>query len=111
MKGKDFGELFAGCGGDSKSIRRQGFVRREWELMKGADHHLLKLHAYKRVKRDRKARQLGAAFLGPPCGSFSRINRSLLRPRGLSGASIVRLLKMPSRAFVLVMHACDGRSI
>ena len=108
MKGEYFGECFAGCGAVSKSIQRQGFVIRDWELMRGADHDLLKIQVYKRVKRDLKARRLWGAFLGPLVAFLAVSIALCCGSLGMSGAPIARLFKRLSRVFVLAMIACDG---
>ena len=80
MNGGYFGEYFAGKGGVSRVVRRLGYITKEWELERGVDHDLLLPAVWKRVKGDINARKVVAAFLGPPCGSFSAINTSVSRP-------------------------------
>ena len=82
MNGGYIGEFFAGKGGASSTARRLGFITKEWELERGPEHDLLNVKVWKRVKNDIRAGRIIAAFLGPPCGSFSAINTSVCRPDG-----------------------------
>ena len=50
MSKRYFGEFFAGKGGVSKGLRKLGFITKEWELLRGPGHDLLKQDVWKRVK-------------------------------------------------------------
>ena len=88
MRGQFFTEFFAGCGIVSKQVRAMGFATREWELLKGGDGDLTSPAVRRSIRQMAMIGQILSAFLAPPCGAFSLINRSVRRtetdPLGLS---------------------------
>ena len=72
-------EFFAGCGAVSSEARRQGFSTKEWELLRGPEGDLTNPVVLRPVQQLIRQRKALAAFLAPPCGSFSLINRSVKR--------------------------------
>ena len=73
--------FFAGCGIVSRQVRALGFTTREWELLKGGDCDLTRPAVLRPVRQMARRGQILSAFLAPPCGSFSLINRSVSRSK------------------------------
>jgi hypothetical protein len=76
---KFFTECFAGCGIISEQVRVLGFSTREWELLKGGDGDLTCPSVQRPIRQMAMGDQILSAFLAPPCGFFSLINRSVRR--------------------------------
>ena len=110
MKGKWFGEFFAGCGIISKAVRALGFSTREWELLRGQEGDLTRQSVLRPVRQSIDRGELLAAFLAPPCGSFSIINASVRRssddPWGLGPQSTDK-----ARASVSLGNSCMKSAI
>ena len=58
-----------------------GFSTREWELLKGNDGDLTCPSVQRPIRQMAMRGQILSAFLAPPCGSFSLINRSVRRSK------------------------------
>ena len=56
-----------------------GFKTREWELLRGCDDDLTSVSVLGLVRHIISKGDVLAAFLAPPCGSFSLINASVRR--------------------------------
>ena len=56
-----------------------GFETREWELLRGGDGDLTSVSVLRSIRQIILKGDLLAAFLAPPCGSFSLINASVRR--------------------------------
>ena len=81
VTGKFCGELFvARCGIVSKAVRNMCFKTREWELLRGTVGDPTSVSVLRSVRQIISKGDLLAAFLAPPCGSFSFINSSVRRP-------------------------------
>ena len=64
----------------SRQHRAAGFSTREWECLRGDAEDLVRPCVQRLVRQDIAAGRLLGAFLAPPCGSWSSINRSVHRP-------------------------------
>ena len=87
LKGRYVADLFSGCGGVAKAVRRQGFQAREWERLQGENFDLTRPCVLRHIEQEASRSKIIAAMLAPPCGSFSGINRFAGRTRADPWAS------------------------
>ena len=72
-------EFFSGKGALSRQVRALGFTARGWERLRSEDEDLTSPSAQRAIRQDIGRGKLIAAFLAPPCGTFSMANRAVVR--------------------------------
>jgi len=80
LKGGYIAEFFSGRGRVSREVRNQGFTAREYDSLRfGDDHDLTRSTVLRTIKQEISLSRILAAFLAPPCGSFSSSNTQVSR--------------------------------